>query len=109
MHGGEALSSTSLFLGVDLGWSTGGTGVAAVDATGRLTASGRVQTDGEMAEWIAAQPGRVVVAAVDAPLIVPNQTGQRVPERLIGQAFGGFGASAHTSNHNRFSGGDTRA
>ncbi len=55
-----------------------------------------------------AQPGHVVVAAVDAPLIVPNETGQRVPEKLIGQAFGGFGASAHTSNHTRFPGGDTR-
>src|SRR5680860_127903 len=39
--------------------------------------------------WIGAQAGRVVVAAVDAPLVVPNETGQRVPDRLIGRAFGG--------------------
>jgi predicted RNase H-like nuclease/Holliday junction resolvase RusA-like endonuclease len=109
MNGVEAVRSTSVFLGVDLGWTTGATGLAAVDDTGRLTASGRVKTDDEIAEWITAQPGRVVVAAVDAPVIVPNETGQRVPERLIGQAFGGFGASAHTSNHTRFPGGDTRA
>ncbi len=109
MNGAEAVRSTSVLLGVDLGWSTGATGLAAVDDTGRLTASGRVKTDDEIAGWIAAQPGRVVVAAVDAPLIVPNETGQRVPERLIGQAFGGFGASAHTSNRTRFGGGDTRA
>lgn len=109
MSGAEAVGSTSIFLGVDLGWSTGATGLATVDDTGRLTASARVQTDDEIARWIAAQPGRVVVAAVDAPLIVPNETGQRVPERLIGQAFGGFGASAHTSNHTRFPSGDTRA
>ncbi len=109
MDGAEAVRSTSLFLGVDLGWSTGATGLAAVDDTGRLTASARLRTDEEIAGWIAAQPGRVVVAAVDAPLIVPNDTGQRVPERLIGQAYGGFGASAHTSNRTRFPGGDTRA
>lgn len=42
--------------------------------------------------------GRVAAAAVDAPLIVPNETGQRVPEGPIGPAFGAFGASAHTSN-----------
>ncbi|WP_298459806.1 DUF429 domain-containing protein [uncultured Cellulomonas sp.] len=108
MTGSDAVHSTSLFLGVDLGWSTGATGLAAVDDSGRLTASGRVKTDDEIADWIAAQPGRVVVAALDAPLIVPNETGQRVAERLIGQAFGGFGASAHTSNRTRF-GGDTRA
>lgn len=101
--------STSLFLGIDLGWSTGATGLAAVDDRGRLTASGRVKTDAEIADWIANQAGHVVVAAVDAPLIVPNESGQRVPERLIGQAFGGFGASAHTSNRTRFPGGDTRA
>jgi predicted RNase H-like nuclease/Holliday junction resolvase RusA-like endonuclease len=101
--------STSLFFGLDLGWSTGGTGLAAVDSTGRLTASGRVKTDDEIAAWIEAQSGRVIVAAVDAPLIVPNESGQRVAERLIGQAFGRFGASAHTSNRTRFTGGDTRA
>ncbi len=102
MNGAEAVGSTSVFLGVDLGWSTGATGLAAVDDTGRLTSSARVQTDDEIAGWIAAQPGRIVVAAVDAPLIVRNETGQRVPERMIGQAFGGFGASAHTSNRIRF-------
>ena len=26
---------------------------------------------------------------MDAPLVVPNETGQRIPERLIGRAFGG--------------------
>ncbi|WP_147262046.1 DUF429 domain-containing protein [Blastococcus sp. TF02A-26] len=109
MSDAGALRSSSVFLGVDLGWSTGATGLAAVDDTGRLTASACVETDDEIAEWIGLQLGHVVVAAVDAPLIVPNATGQRVPEKLIGQAFGGFGASAHTSNHARFPAGDTRA
>jgi predicted RNase H-like nuclease/Holliday junction resolvase RusA-like endonuclease len=98
-----------LFVGIDLGWTSGATGLAVVDDAGRLTGSGRVQTDDEIAAWIAAQPGRVVVAAVDAPLIVPNETGQRVPERLIGHAFGGFGASAHTTNRKRFGGEQPRA
>ncbi|MDQ3456041.1 MAG: DUF429 domain-containing protein [Actinomycetota bacterium] len=109
MIGGKGTGSTSIFLGIDLGWSTGATGLAAVNDAGRLTASGRVKTDDEIADWLAAQPGSVVVAAVDAPVIVPNEAGQRVPERLIGQTFGGFGASAHTSNRTRFGGGETRA
>jgi predicted RNase H-like nuclease/Holliday junction resolvase RusA-like endonuclease len=99
----------SLFVGIDLGWTSGATGLAVVDDAGRLIESGRVHTDDEIAGWIAVQPGRVVVAAVDAPLIVPNETGQRVPERLIGQAFGGFGASAHTTNRKKFGGEDPRA
>ncbi|GAA2723076.1 DUF429 domain-containing protein [Cellulomonas aerilata] len=98
---GDGTADAALFVGLDLGWSTGATGVAAVDDTGQLTASGRVTSDDEIADWLSAQRGRVVVAAVDAPLIVPNDTGQRVAERLIGQTFGGFGASAHTSNRAR--------
>jgi predicted RNase H-like nuclease len=107
MSGAEAVGSIPVFLGVDLAGrpvpQTGG------DDTGRLMASARVKTHDEIARWIAAQPGRVIVTAVDAPLIVPNETGQRVPGKLIGQAFGGFGASAHTSDHTRFPGGDTQA
>lgn len=38
-----------LFLGLDLGCTTGATGVAAVDDAGRLPASGRVRTDDEIA------------------------------------------------------------
>jgi len=98
-----------VFVGIDLGWTSGATGLAVVDDAGRLTGSGRVHTDDEIAAWIAAQPGEVVVAAVDAPLIVPNETGQRVPERLIGQAFGAFGASAHTTNQKKFGGEEPRA
>jgi predicted RNase H-like nuclease len=100
---------TGTFVGIDLAWSTGWTGVAAVDATGRLVESGRVRTDDEIAAWVESRQDHVVVAAVDAPLVVPNETGQRVAERLIGRAFGGFGASAHTSNRRRFGGQDARA
>jgi len=37
-----------LFIGLDLGWTSGATGLAAVDDTGRLTGSGRVRTDDEI-------------------------------------------------------------
>lgn len=96
--------TTRHFVGIDLGWTTGATGLAAVDDGGRLLASGRVQADDEIAAWIDELPGPVAVVGVDAPLVVPNETGQRLPERLIGQAFGGFGASAHVSNKRRFGG-----
>lgn len=98
-----------LFVGIDLGWTTGGTGLAVVDEAGALIASGRVQTDDEIVEWVTSQPGVAVVAAVDAPLIVPNESGQRVPEQLIGKAFGAFGASAHVTNQVKFGGATPRA
>ena len=90
------------FVGIDLGWvessPTGRTGLAAVDGSGRLLACARVRTDDEIAAWVQRQPGRVVVAAVDAPLVVPNETGSRRAEKLMGTHFGAFGASAYPSN-----------
>ena len=38
------------------------------------------------------------VVAVDAPLVIRNQTGQRPCETMIGRRFGRYDASAHTSN-----------
>lgn len=107
-HTGDGVGRV-LHLGIDLGWTTGSTGLALVDDAGRLVASGCVRTDDEIDEWVGQHPGHVAVAAVDGPLIVPNPDGQRYAERLISQAFGAFGASAHSSNQQRFPGGDTRA
>jgi predicted RNase H-like nuclease len=92
------------FVGLDLGWTTGATGVAVADETGRLVASGRVRTDDEIEAWVTCLGGPIAVAAVDAPLVVPNETGMRDCERLIGHAYGAFGASAHTSNRTRLGG-----
>ena len=103
------LVAGELFAGIDLAWSSGWTGVAVVDESGRVLSSGRVRTDAQIAEWVAAQPGRLSVVAVDAPLIVPNDTGQRLAERLIGRAYSAYGAAAHTSNRGTFGGRESRA
>lgn len=88
------------FIGIDLAWSTTArTGLAALDAEGRLTQSGAVRTDAEIDDWLALHaPGTVDVVAVDAPLIVPNPTGQRQGERLVTAAYGRFDAGCHASN-----------
>ena len=85
-------------VGIDLAWSTGATGLAAVDDDGRLLTSTSVQDDDQIAGWLEQLPGPPRVVAVDAPLVVPNDTGQRLPERLIAQTFGPYGASAHSAN-----------
>jgi predicted RNase H-like nuclease len=48
----------------------------------RLLNSTRVRTDDEISDWVTAYAAGLVVVAVDAPLIVPNPTGLREPERL---------------------------
>lgn len=104
----DLLGRDATFLGIDLGWSSGWTGLAVTDEAGALTASTRVRTDDEIVSWIGAHAPGVVVAAVDGPLIVTNDVGQRDAERLIGVAFGAFGASAHVTNRRKFGGADPR-
>lgn len=93
-----------VYAGIDLAWSptgAGRTGLAAVDDAGALVASATVRSDDEIASWLASLPGPVVVAGVDAPLIVPNETGQRAAETAITRAYGAFKIGAHTSNRGR--------
>lgn len=103
------VTSPALHVGLDLAWSTGVTGLAVVDDAGRLLGSGACRTDDEIAAWLARLDGPVAVVGVDAPLVVPNDTGQREAERAIGRAFGAYGASAHTANRGTFGGADPRA
>lgn len=90
------------FVGIDLAWgSKARTGLAVVDDEGRLVESGAVRTDDEIDEWLRAHVGEIVVAAVDAPLIVPNETGQRRCETEISRAFWRHKIGAHSSNRGR--------
>jgi len=90
------------YVGIDLAWgSRARTGLAVVDDEGRLAASGSATSDAQIAEWLSEHGRTVVVAAVDAPLIVPNATGQRRCETEISRAFGRFKIGAHSSNRSR--------
>lgn len=89
-----------MHIGIDLAWGANGrTGLAAVDDAGALIASTSVRTDDEIDAWL--QPFRPTVVGVDAPLIVPNATGRRDAERLLGQVYARFDAGAHPSNRSR--------
>jgi predicted RNase H-like nuclease/Holliday junction resolvase RusA-like endonuclease len=90
------------FVGIDLAWGARArTGIAVVDDAGRLVQSGAVRTDDEIDVWLRTFVGVVVVAAVDAPLIVSNETGQRQCETEISRAFWRYKIGAHSSNRGR--------
>ncbi|WP_067433543.1 DUF429 domain-containing protein [Nocardioides jensenii] len=87
------------YVGIDLAWQPANrTGMAVVDESGRLRTSGVVRSDDEIADWLALHAVQPVVVAVDAPLVVPNATGQRVGENLVAKAFGRFNAAPYPSN-----------
>ena len=87
------------YVGIDLAWSARNrTGLAVVDGEGRLLTSGNATTDAEIDAWLAENAPTPRTVGIDAPLIVPNETGQRIAEREIGRAYGRFGAGAYPSN-----------
>ena len=87
------------FIGLDLAWGERRpTGVAVLDDAGHLLHVSAVQTDDEVAESLASYVEGDCLVAIDAPLVVVNETGARPAERALNRDFGRFDAGAHPSN-----------
>jgi predicted RNase H-like nuclease len=90
---------------VDLAWREDAqgrvaneSGVAAIDATGRVLDVGWSRGLGETIAWIeAAAADGPALLFVDAPLVVDNPKGQRPCETQVGQRYGRWGFSAKTT------------
>jgi predicted RNase H-like nuclease len=88
----------SRFLGVDLGWYGKPTGLALMKGTQLLEVT-RLERTEEILAWIDDRAGRgAAVAAVDAPLVIPNATGIRDCERELNADFRRYHAGCHASN-----------
>jgi len=94
------------FIGVDLAWREGSadlvaneTGVAVIDGDGQILDAGWTRGVQQTAGWAdrAAGDGNAVMFA-DAPLVVANETGQRLCEKQVGQRYGRWKVSANTTN-----------
>jgi predicted RNase H-like nuclease/cytidine deaminase len=95
--------TTTTFIGIDLAWKSerNPTGVAVLqgDRQGaRLTTLSTIYPEGSVAEFVAASATADTVVAIDAPLIIINETGQRVCETAVGKRYGSREASCHTTN-----------
>ncbi|MDO3638266.1 bifunctional ribonuclease/(p)ppGpp synthase [Mycolicibacterium arseniciresistens] len=87
------------FVGLDLAWGERNrTGVAVVDADGRLRHIGAAQDDGSILAAIGPYVAGDCVVAIDAPLIVTNPTGNRPCEAALNRDYRAFQAGAHPSN-----------
>ena len=94
------------FIGVDLAWREGTgdllaneTGVAVIDRNGQILDAGWTRGVKQTIGWAdtAAGDGDAVMFA-DAPLVVSNETGQRLCETQAGQRYGRWKVSANTTN-----------
>jgi predicted RNase H-like nuclease len=83
------------FIGVDLAWREGTadllaneTGVAAIEGDGRILDAGWTRGVEQTIGWADTTAGDgTAVMFVDAPLVVGNQTGQRLCETQVGQRY----------------------
>jgi predicted RNase H-like nuclease len=90
------------FVGLDLAWGEKNqTGVAVVDADGRLLHVGVAQDDESIAAAVAPFTGDDCVVAIDAPLIVTNPTGHRPCEAALNRDFHRFDAGARPAYADR--------
>jgi predicted RNase H-like nuclease len=98
--------ATARYLGVDLAWRedradlpANETGVAAIDARGQILDAGWRRGVDEAVIWAdAVADGQDAVMFVDAPLVVRNETGQRLCETQVGQRYGRWKVSANSTN-----------
>ncbi|GAP95447.1 DUF429 domain-containing protein [Leptolyngbya sp. NIES-2104] len=88
-------------LGIDLGWSTNPSGLCCLELeNGVLTLRDlrRESSIDEVLSWIDQHAPDSAIVAVDAPTIIPNQTGMRLPDRLAHKHFGRYHAGCYPAN-----------
>lgn len=94
----------SLFVGIDLAWGDRSlTGLAMLRPVGEIlqevAPTQLLTTDEEICRAIAEQDGGgTLVIAVDAPLVVPNLSGERPVEAEMRRRFARFHAACHPAN-----------
>jgi len=95
----------NMFIGVDLGWYGKPSGLASIGLIGpglELRNFTRLEDTDEILRWIQVEAGSgSSVVAVDAPLVIQNQTGIRPAERGLNRDFRRFHAGCHAANLGR--------
>jgi predicted RNase H-like nuclease len=94
------------FIGIDLGWQSGPSGLCALEFVGEslvLKALDRKDTLAEVLDWVDAHAPnpQPAIIAVDAPTLIPNETGMRLPDRLAHKYFGKYHAGCYPANLGR--------
>ena len=94
------------FLGVDLGWQSGGSGLCCLELTPtglRLVELGHCASKDTVLSWVESQVAsdEPALIAIDAPTLIPNETGMRLCDRLAHRYFGKYDAGCYPANQGR--------
>ena len=94
------------FIGIDLGWRSGASGLCCLDWQNNYLAILDLTTELEIESiltwidrWVSKEEYALI--AVDAPTLIPNQTGMRLPDKLTHKYFGRYHAGCYPANLNR--------
>ncbi|HEY9764490.1 MAG TPA: DUF429 domain-containing protein [Trichocoleus sp.] len=94
------------FLGIDLGWQSGASGLCCLDWQQGVLVLADLQCQAsvdEILSWVDhwTRGESTAVIAVDAPTLIPNETGMRLPDRLAHKHFGKYDAGCYPANQGR--------
>jgi len=96
------------YLGVDLAWGEGSTtsaaketGLVCLTASGEIIAAAWARGIDAVAEWLSENAQQGDVIAIDAPLVVNNESGMRECEREVAQRYGRWKVAANATNRTR--------
>ena len=91
------------FIGIDLGWKSQPSGLCClelVDLNLNLLNLDRLEAISDVFFWLdnCVQLQDSAIVAVDAPTIIPNLTGSRLPDKLTHKYFGRYHAGCYPAN-----------
>lgn len=94
------------FIGIDLGWSSGASGLCCLNWENdrlQFIECDRKQSVNDILAWIDTQisPTEPAIIAVDAPTIIANLTGMREADKLTHKHFGRYHAGCYPANLSR--------
>jgi predicted RNase H-like nuclease len=95
------MSDSATFIGIDLAWSEKkGSGVAVLEGgqQGAQLIDACLISSTEVRAYIRCHTRESTVVAIDAPLIIQNQTGQRPCESLVSKRYANRHAGAYSTN-----------
>ncbi|MEH2091382.1 DUF429 domain-containing protein [Nostoc sp.] len=93
------------FIGIDLGWRSQPSGLCClewIDGQLQLLDLDRKDAIADILTWIdqSVQPDEPAIIAVDAPTLIPNANGSRLPDKLSHKYFGKYHAGCYPANQN---------
>ena len=89
-------------MGIDLAWGQGNkvreSGVVLLNQNGDIAEAGWTVGIPETIEWVQSHTHEDSLLFVDAPLVVNNESGQRLCEKQVGQRYGRWKVFANSTN-----------